>query len=571
MNKKLLLSKTALFVFIILFIVAFQKIFGIENTLIGVTVITAALMLLERDFTLSPFKYLIYITGINLFLGIAAFIASKNLWIGIPVNFITIFGIGFLLCYDLKSNMYIPFGLQYLFMLSVPIDQKNLGVRLLSLVFGALFIIIMQVICNKNKLIKSGNKIIEKSFQNLLKKIQLLIEDGDVTNIDKCIKKDIGELKKLVYNKRKESFYLTEGGRIKINIVATLECINTTISDLYKEFNKEDITKILNDIYNKLYKISQNKNDTDLLKRIKNEESNICVSRIVNNLDILCNCFLELNNLDEHNSINKNIPIPSEFNFINIMKRNFTINTLKFSYAFKLAVSVTISIFIMDYFKVYEGRWMAYTVFSLIQPYAEQSKIKSGQRAKGTLIGGIIFIILFSIFKGSTIRSLIVMGAGYIDGYNTRYDRKIICVTISALGVASITSSIGGVLFFRIIFVGLGVGLALLVNKFIFPYSLNDANRDLISMSNSTIEQLIKEVKLYVLGRNNNHSIENLFMISSFIENKLIINKSKEYKDYIKNKKRIIDNIYELYIWVQNDKISNNDFKNCVSKNLMNF
>lgn len=246
------------------------------------------------------------------------------------------------------------------------------------------------------------------------------------------------------------------------------------------------------------------------------------------------------------------------------MKRNFTINTLKFSYAFKLAVGVTVSIFIMDYFKVYEGRWMAYTVFSLVQPYAEQSKIKSEQRVKGTLIGGIIFIILFSIVKDSTIRSLIVMGAGYVDGYNTRYDRKIICVTISALGVASITSSIGGVLFFRILFVGLGVGLALLVNKFILPYSLNDANRDLISMSNSIIEQLIKEVKLYNLRRNNNHSIENLFIISSFIENKLIINKSKEYKDYIKNKKKVIDNIYEMYIWVQNDKISHKDFKNII-------
>ncbi|NFF65897.1 FUSC family protein [Clostridium sporogenes] len=564
MNKKLLVSKTALFVFIILFIVAFQKIFGIENTLIGVTVITAALMLLERDFTLSPFKYLIYIIGINLFLGIAAFVASKNLWIGIPVNFITIFGIGFLLCYDLKSNMYIPFGLQYLFMLSVPVDGKDLGVRLLSLVFGALFIMIMQVICNKNRLIKSSNKIIEKSFENLLKKIQLLIEEKDVTNIDKCIKKDIGELKKLIYNKRKNFFYLTEGGRIKVNIVATLECINTIISDLDKEFNKDDITKILNDVYNKIYKISQNKNDIHLLQRIKNEESNICVSRIVNNIDILCNCFVELNNLDEHNCINKNVPIPSEFNFINIMKRNFTINTLKFSYAFKLAVGVTVSIFIMDYFKVYEGRWMAYTVFSLVQPYAEQSKIKSEQRVKGTLIGGIIFIILFSIVKDSTIRSLIVMGAGYVDGYNTRYDRKIICVTISALGVASITSSIGGVLFFRILFVGLGVGLALLVNKFICPYSLNDANRDLISMSNSIIEQLIKEVKLYNLRRNNNHSIENLFIISSFIENKLIINKSKEYKDYIKNKKKVIDNIYEMYIWVQNDKISRKDFKNII-------
>lgn len=78
------------------------------------------------------------------------------------------------------------------------------------------------------------------------------------------------------------------------------------------------------------------------------------------------------------------------------------------------------------------------------------------------------------------------------------------------------------------------------------------------------IEQLIKEVKLYNLRRNNNHSIENLFIISSFIENKLIINKSKEYKDYIKNKKKVIHNIYEMYIWVQNDKISRKDFKNII-------
>lgn len=564
MNKKLLISKTVLFIFIILFIVVFQKLFGIQNTLIGVTIITASLMFLQRDFTLSAFKYLTYLIGINLFLGIAAFIASKNLWIGIPINFITIFGIGFLLSYDLKSNMYIPFGLQYLFMLSVPVDQKALGARLLSLVFGAVFIIAMQKICNKNKLIKSGDKIIEKSLKNLLKKIELIIEDDYITDIDNCIKKDTIELNKLVYDRRKEFFYLTEGGRIKINIVATLEHINNEINNLNKVFNKDDVTKILDSLYDKLYNILENKDNIESLKIIKNENKDIFVSSIVNNIDILCNYFIELNNLDEYNLINKNMHIPSEFKPINIIKRNFKINTLRFSYAFKLALGVTISIFIMDYFKVYEGRWMAYTVFSLIQPYSEHSEIKSKQRVKGTLVGGVIFIILFSIFKNQTLRSLIIMGAGYIDGYNTKYDRKIICVTISALGVASITSSIEGVLFFRILFVSLGVGLSLFINRFIFFYGLNDSNRDLINMIDCTIEYLIKEMKLYALGIKNSHSIENLFMISSFIENKLITNKSKEYKHYFENKKRIIDNVYQMYIWLQNNKISKDYFKNYI-------
>src|SRR3712207_7723725 len=55
-----------------------------------------------------------------------SFIASKNLFVGIPINFIAMFIIGFLFCYDLKTNLYIPFGLQYLFMLSVPVSNAQI-------------------------------------------------------------------------------------------------------------------------------------------------------------------------------------------------------------------------------------------------------------------------------------------------------------------------------------------------------------------------------------------------------------------------------------------------------------
>ncbi|WP_223315501.1 FUSC family protein [Clostridium botulinum] len=582
MNKKLIISKTILFVLIVSFIIAFQKIFGIENTLIGVTVITATLMLLEEDLTVSPFEYFIYFMGINLLLGVLAFVASLNLWLGIVVNFIAMFIIGFLFCYDLKSNLYIPFGLQYLFMLSMPILQNQLVGRLGSLVFGAAFIVVIQLIFNKHRLTKASNKIVESILKKISNKIQLITDknlDIDI-DIDSEIEKEIRQIKKLIYSKKKDGFYLTEGGRINLGIVSLLESINLSINDLkndYEENNLEEVLQYLNNKIKRLYEYRESVEELNVIKKeikenlsCKSYNNNLSEKKILINLDILCDYFVQLYNLENQNYIDKTNPVPFEFNAMNVLKRNFTANSLKFSYAFRLGICVSISIFIMDYFKIHEAKWMAYTVFSIVQPYSEHSKIKSLQRLKGTVIGGIIFIVLFSIFKNPIRRSVIVIGTGYIDGYNTTYDKKMICVTISALGTAAVTASIGSVLGYRILFVLLGLLVALMANKFILPYTLKDSTEDLMCMSDSIMDKLIEESKMYISKRNNKYTIENLFIIFSLIEDKLNLNKLhkhiKDYEQHLKNKKKVITNIYEMYIWAENDKILSNKFKEMLTK-----
>ncbi|AEB75535.1 membrane protein [Clostridium botulinum] len=587
MNKKLIISKTILFVLIVSFIIAFQKIFGIENTLIGVTVITATLMLLEEDLTVSPFKYFIYFMGINLLLGVLAFVASLNLWLGIVVNFIAMFIIGFLFCYDLKSNLYIPFGLQYLFMLSMPVLKNQFVGRLISLVFGAAFIVVIQLIFNKHRLTKASNKIVESILEKIINKLQLISDKNLDTDIDSEIEKEIKQIKKLIYSKKKDGFYLTESGRINLGIVSLLESINLSINDLrndYKENSLQEILQYLNNKIKILYEYKKNVEKLNIIKKEVKENlsyksyNNLSEKKILINLDILCDYFVQLYNLENQNYIDKTNPVPSEFNVMNVLKRNFTANSLKFSYAFRLAICVSISIFIMDYFKIHEARWMAYTVFSIVQPYSEHSKIKSLQRLKGTLIGGIIFIVLFSIFKDPIIRSVIVIGAGYIDGYNTTYDKKMICVTISALGTAAVTASIGSILGYRILFVLLGLVVALMANKFILPYTLKDSTEDLMYMSDYIMDKLIEESKMYISKRNNKYTIENLFIIFSLIEDKLNLNKFykhiKDYEQHLKNKKKVITNIYEIYIWAENDKILSSKFKEMLTKisnNEMNY
>ena len=161
MIKKTIINNTITFAIVMFFVITFKSIFGEENTLIGVTTITATLMFLERDFTGSPLKNTLKFIGINLLIGIGtSLIVASNMWLGLIINFIVVFIFSYIFTYNLRQPLYIPFGLQYLFLLTTPVPTDRLDIRLLALIFGALIIMLVQLLFNKNKLATSGNKIL---------------------------------------------------------------------------------------------------------------------------------------------------------------------------------------------------------------------------------------------------------------------------------------------------------------------------------------------------------------------------------------------------------------------------
>ena len=98
MNKKAIITNTAMFIFVIVFVVIFKTIFGDDNTLIGVTTITAMLMFLSRDLTVSPLRNTLKLIGTNLLIGIGTEIIVMNVWLGIVLNFILVFIIAYSYC-----------------------------------------------------------------------------------------------------------------------------------------------------------------------------------------------------------------------------------------------------------------------------------------------------------------------------------------------------------------------------------------------------------------------------------------------------------------------------------------
>ena len=169
-TKQFIISQTVLYVFIMAFVIMFKTIFGDKNTLVGVMGITAILMLTQVNLTISPVKNLFKLIVINIGIGVFTYLANLNVWGAVPLNFIAIFIIIYTFYYNLKSPVYLPFSLQYLFLLATPITAKELPMRLLSLLVAPIGIMLIQFIVNKNKTTKVGNKLIGSICDDLYKK-----------------------------------------------------------------------------------------------------------------------------------------------------------------------------------------------------------------------------------------------------------------------------------------------------------------------------------------------------------------------------------------------------------------
>lgn len=329
--KKNIISKTILFLAILVIVSIFKLSFGEANTVVGVTTVITILMLLGKDLTQKPGKNFLILLGINLALGVGSFIACHNVCLGIFIDFAALSLIGYYFSYSMTKGLVLPFGLQYLFMLNTPVDGPEFVKRIYALIFGAVLIMVIQFIVNakKNPELKKESSIIG-------------------------------------FNKDESD-------------------------NVYKEYT--------------------------------------------------------------------------------LFGKKFKVHTIRASYAIRVGVLTAITSFFALYFNLPEGRWMVYTIFSLTELYSENCKIRSWKRLQGTLIGCAIVVVAFIFIKSTALRGLIIIIAGYLSSYASDYRDVIILATISAITPLALINGSIHIALERIMYVVIGIILALLANRFILHKS----------------------------------------------------------------------------------------------------
>ena len=566
-TKQFIISQTILYVFIMAFVITFKIIFGDKNILVGVMGITAILMLTQINLTVSPGKNLVKLLIINLGIGIFTYLANLNIWAAIPINFIGIFVIAYTFYYNLKTPVYLPFTLQYMFLLATPITAAELPMRLLSLLVAPIGIMLIQFVVNKNKTTKVGNKLIGGICDNIIKKIN---NDENKVEINEAIKKNANDFRKIIYDNRKDNFYVTEEGRIKLNIVIILEKLSNLLDE--KTTNKQilnDLIICLQELKRSLGKEEDLRNITDITGNIinsyKKDNSYDLVSlRILNTINMLNISLKELKSLgkENYNTIKSSKDVPEKYKMTNIHKREFYTSSVKFSYAIRVSLGITIAAFIADYFKLPEGRWIYFTAFAIIIPIYELSKKKLRDRMFATLVGGAIIVLSFTIFKNALIRMLIIMVAGYLRSYTSTYRYGTICTTICAIGAAAMTGGAVVLTIDRIVFVIFGTIIAIIINRFILPVRMKDANNELLGTYNEVVHGMLNKVYEEAINTGDNtHEMDTLLLVTTMIEERLAVNNgdsiTEEYSSYFDKLRILIIDIYQLYTLVRINKAEN--------------
>ncbi|EJT6498986.1 FUSC family protein [Clostridium perfringens] len=565
----------------------YKTIFGVENTIIGLIIAMASYAFLRIDLTSYPiYKSMIFLI-LNLFLAISAYISAINPFVGLIINFLILFTVSFIYTTEFKNVISYIFLLLYVYMWEYPISLDELPRRLVAMGVGVFIIIGIHILFNRRNFKKNSNSIIIRSIRNIQKEICHIINEIYREKENIYIDSELRKLLILIEGRNNNKFIENHKDDIYFNIVLILERINSIINKVGKINNKsKDVIDYLNSLNHDL------ENITLFLERkvecINEEKDDLNKSSMINNFTDKEYAFLgectelirllekNINNLYEYNRKKSRKRIKVKFNLKELLIGNSSLKmkNLRVAYSLKLAIAVSLIMFIVDLFKIPQGRWIVTSVYVVIQPYEEETLTKAIKRFKGTIIGVIIYISVFTFFPHIIPLELLLLILMFLYFLQKDYEKKVVCTALMTLSFGLSRSTVGYLAFYRFLFVIIGIVIALGINKLIFPQSIKNSIYDLKERYLELTSKLLCELKSILYEEKYNENTVKLLLDCNLIESKLIENKliaeNLELKDLVYKQSIILSKIRCLVLFINysNWGISSEHIN--VDKNLLN-
>ncbi|HFF8989470.1 TPA: FUSC family protein [Clostridium perfringens] len=565
----------------------YKTIFGVENTIIGLIIAMASYAFLRLDLTSYPiYKSMIFLI-LNLFLAISAYISAINPFVGLIINFLILFTVSFIYTTEFKNVISYIFLLLYVYMWEYPISLDELPRRLVAMGVGVFIIIGIHILFNRRNFKKNSNSIIIRSIRNIQKEICHIINKSYREKENIYIDSELRKLLILIEGRNNNKFIENHKDDIYFNIVLILERINSIINKVGKFNNKsKDVIDYLNSLNHDL------ENITLFLERklecINEEKADLNKDSTINNWTEKEYAFLgectelirllekNINNLYEYNRKKSRKRIKVKFNLKELLIGNSSLKMkhLRVAYSLKLAIAVSLIMFIVDLFKIPQGRWIVTSVYVVIQPYEEETLTKAIKRFKGTIIGVIIYISIFTFFVHIIPLELLLLILMFLYFVQKDYEKKVVCTALMTLSFGLSRSTVGYLAFYRFLFVIIGIVIALGINKLIFPQSIKNSIYDLKERYLELTSKLLCELKSILYEEKYNENTVKLLLDCNLIESKLIENKliaeNLELKDLVYKQSIILSKIRCLILFINYSNWGIMSKHINVDKNLLN-
>ncbi|MBC8632150.1 FUSC family protein [[Eubacterium] tenue] len=578
---KSIISKTLVFMGAIPTAIFFKCMFGTSNMLVGITGFMAAVTLMGNDYTANPIRNTLRFILIELFIGLSAFISSFSAPLTLIFTFIVVFFIVYIFTFDTSKPIYMPFIFCYLFMLYMPVKQIDMHNRIEALILSGILIMLVQMLVNKNKFWNKSKSSICKNIDLLIDEIDILLEKKDMNLLkesSKNLNKQLQALSQSLYSRKEKTFLISDKSRLYLCIVQTLEGTNIilekSIEDIDNLGKYDDVLVKLKLQFNNILKFMNEEKSTKELKNQLNEfiyegddihYSHYISYELRQNMTLLRDILDNLENGGLSYS-DKKYGINEKIKEREVIKRRFNRNSLRFTFAFRIALLVSLGAFVVDYFDLYKGKWMVFTLSSVVQPYIESSETKMIDRIKGSLIGILIFELLFHLVPSMEVKMLIAFTCGYIVFYFKDYSKKMIFMTVFALSMGATNNDFNILSFDRLKFILIGCVIAFIANRIIFPYKIKDITKNLVKKSvelNNSLATILENLNINNLD---SHNLRETILTNRLTNDKININNntilSASIGNFLNSERIVMSNLRVFKSSIKNNRIKNLDISN---------
>lgn len=555
MDKKSILISLSKAIFTVCMIVLYKFLFGPSNICIGLMFAFSVIAFLKLDLSLYPLYRGTVFAALGFFLLIMSFLAGLNPFLGLIINIFTIFTVSYLYMKESKNMVSYLFLFIYIYMVSINVPVDLLPKRFLSLMFGVLIIIVSQLLFNKNKFSKKSSKLLLDGLLSIKEEINNLLDNKEFNT--SILNSKIRELLNLINEQNSSIFFSIVLFKHYFNIAISLERLTITIDKINLLDDLNIRYSFLNDlnleISNLINIISRNNyNSIDFSLKYKDDFKKYPVLKECSDLlNILNTNFLFLNDYKHK--------IKITLKDIKLKKKYININSLDCNFSVKVALAVSVPLFFIELFNIPNGKWIIVTVYVLLQPFSDDTIIKTKKRIKGTVIAVSLFILIFGILNINIPEPLFLFVLLFFYFYAKDYYIKVIFTSLLALSVNLSNFSLEFLSTTRFTFIIVGSIIALLVNKYLLPYTkvhhTNSLKDKYLILSNS----LTKELCNLVNGNINEDKLIELALYSNSIESKLLLLANNlndsSLKNIIKSENKIIKSIRFSILNIYSSKI----------------
>ena len=573
MDKKKIITNTIMFFITTAIVILFAALFGGENILVGVQGTAAVLFLLNTDYSLNPIRNTIYFVLLEVGIGVATYIASLNPYLALIITFLVIFYIFYTFSFNTKKSLFLPFFLAYIYMLYDPVTMVQLPKRIIGLVVCGLTIMLLQILANKNKLKRESISKLNSSLETIDKQIKLSSSDSEEKlKLNKDTASKLNELiEYFTYAINQNQSKVTIDLVKYLSIAQFLDSLNIDLNRNNGFTDIKSLSTVLDSI--KLY-INSEITVYDLLDTISS-----CKSKNTEIYPYLLRLERELKetNADEVISNYSRNEFLKEFNIKNDIQRK----SVRFTFAFRGALLMSIGVFLVALFNIENGKWIIFTLGAINQPYLDKATVKLRDRIIGTIGGVAIFLVVYSIVTGDSARMSLLLIVGYAMNYITKYTYSVVCITLFALGSISVGANIPYIATQRLIFILIGCIIAIIADKLIFPTYAYKYTQIAINKSTANNEEIVnllsqKDISVQVFNKKVKPLIIKNRWFNKYIAYNNIMLDSKDIDEYINNQNIFINDVISfnslLYTTDNNinlEQVISNNFSS-IENNLSN-